>query len=164
MKLEIRKADLEDTLALMEILTAAVAYKQQHHDDSWGSEPFSEREVRGLIKAGSMYVALADDEVAATFALSEDDERIWGPQPPVALHIHRLAVKGSYHGHDVGSKLLEWALGEVKRQGRQFLRLDCDARNKELCTYYEKHGFKQVGEKLLPSERDYYANLYERPV
>jgi len=164
MNISVRKADLADTLAIVDILTAAVQYKLNHNDMSWGSEPFSEREVRGLIKTASIFMAYRGKDLVATFGLDWEDERIWGVQPPVAGYIHRLATKNTVHGLGIGKAVIDWATAEVAKNGRQYLRLDSDARNTKLCAYYEGQGFKLVSKKLIPSHKDYYANLYERNV
>ena len=164
MEISVRKADLSDALPIVKILTDAVQYKTAHDDMSLGSEPFSEREVRGLIKTASTYVVFINDELVATFGLGWEDERIWGTQANSAGYVHRLAVKKNQHGHNIGGQIIEWIGTEVARHGHSYLRLDCDARNPKLCSYYEKHGFKKVGEKLIPSFKDYFANLYEKPL
>lgn len=164
MNISVRKADLQDTLALIDILTDAVSYKLKHDDHSWGSEPYSEREVRGLIKNGDTYAVYDGKELIATFGLHWEDERIWGQQPPDSGYLHRLAVREDKHGQKIGSIIIDWAAAEVAKNNRHYLRLDCDERNSKLCGYYEKLGFQKVGHKLIPSAKDYYANLYERPV
>jgi len=164
MKETFRRAELEDVLDLVKILSAAVDYKQAHDDQSWGSEAYSEREVRGLLKSNETYVLLDGGEIVATFGLTWDDPEIWGEQPPNAGYLHRMAVKSSSHGQGIGQSIIGWVEAEVARRGKQFLRLDCDARNEKLCRYYESQGFRKAGQKLIPSLEDYYANLYEKEV
>jgi GNAT superfamily N-acetyltransferase len=164
MNVAFRKAVLDDTSSLVDILTDAVKYKLKHDDISWGEEPYSEREVRGLIKTGETYAVLSEDLVIGTFGLHWKDERIWGVRPDDAGYIHRLAIRDNLHGHDIGQQIINWAVSEVARQGRNFLRLDTDSRNSGLCKYYEKQGFINVGKVLIPSSKDYFATLYERQI
>jgi ribosomal protein S18 acetylase RimI-like enzyme len=161
MNLKIRKSELNDTLKLADLLTDAVKYKLDHKDSSWGSEAFSEREVRGLIKTGETYSVFSGDDLVATFGLHWEDERIWGQQPPNAGYIHRLAVRQDLHGQGLGKTIIDWVLAEVARHNRQYLRMDCDSANKKLCEYYEGLGFKEAGKKLIEPYKDYYATLYE---
>jgi len=70
-----------------------------------------------------------------------------------------LAVESSVHGQGIGAMVIEWALHQTFLQGRQFLRLDCSARNAGLCRYYERQGFIQVGQRVLQS--GYIAALYQ---
>jgi hypothetical protein len=42
--------------------------------------------------------------------------------------------------------------------------LDCEAKNTDLCSYYEKLGFVQVGTKPVSEYGNYVAALYERLV
>jgi hypothetical protein len=45
--------------------------------------------------------------------------------------------------------MIEWAKKEAKRRNKTFLRLDCAADRPKLCSFYEKHGFRKVGERLI---------------
>jgi ribosomal protein S18 acetylase RimI-like enzyme len=164
MNISIRKAVLEDTNSLISILSAAVQHKLNHQDMSWGTGVFSEREVRGLIKTDATYTVLSDGEVIGTFGLHWQDERVWGDQPPNAGYVHRLAVRDDLHGQDLGLRIIDWAVAEVARNGRQYLRLDCDSSNTKLRDYYEKQGFKEIGKKHIPPHKNYFATLYERQV
>jgi GNAT superfamily N-acetyltransferase len=162
MRIKVTRAAEADIPELVSILTQGVTYKLRHDDHSWGSGVFTEHEVMTQLAKGDTYAARIGNEIVATFELAWEDERMWGPQPPDAGYIHRLAVKDGWHGHDLGGQIIEWSAREIKRRGRQFLRLDSDERNTKLCAYYERNGFKQVGQKLIPDQKDYLANLYER--
>jgi GNAT superfamily N-acetyltransferase len=78
--------------------------------------------------------------------------------------MHRLAVKDGYHGQGLGSQIIDWAKSQVAAQGRQLLRLDCEAANKELCDYYVDLGFTQIGARHIPEYGDYVAALFEQSV
>lgn len=42
--------------------------------------------------------------------------------------------------------VIKWALHQAFLRERQFLRLDCGAKNAGLCSYYERQWFIQVGQ------------------
>ena len=162
MNLQIRKATLDDTFIVGNILTDAVNYKLSLDDSSWGSEPFSERETRGLIKTGETYVVLADNKIIATFGLHDEDREIWGNSDDKAWYIHRLAVAKDLHGKGVGEQIIKWIKQQAQQQNIVYLRLDCAAENSKLCNYYEKLGFKLVGNKKYPTKSTAnIANLYQ---
>lgn len=50
---------------------------------------------------------------------------------------------------------------QVKKRGRPFLRLDCEAGNGRLPRYYEAQGFTYQG---TITDQDYMAALYEKPI
>lgn len=161
-ELNVRKADPEDIPALLSVLNGAFEYKKSLDDPDWGDEPFSSDEVAGMFNSGAMYVAEMDSIPVGAYLLATEDERTWDTQPPVALYLHRLAVANGMHGKSIGSRLLDIAAQEVRNRNRQFLRLDCSVNNPGLSSYYERQGFKKVGERLIPAYKNYTANLYER--
>jgi protein-tyrosine phosphatase len=107
--------------------------------------------------------------VVATVALSWSDPMFWGPRPPDAGYVHRVAVSSAFTALGLGSRILDWAAGRVVDQGRSWLRLDCAADNTSLRAYYEARGFRCVDEIdiHLPSQvspRDPWpAALYQKP-
>ena len=163
MNISVKKATLADTNFLKDILTAAVKYKLDQKDTSWGTEAYSEREVRGLIKTNDTYVVRVNNDIVGTFGLGGEDERIWGKQVSNAGYMHQLAIRDDLHGQKLGQQIIQWMIGEVGRRGCQYLRLDCSSSNTRLCAYYERLGFKQVKQRLI-APYNYTAALYERKV
>jgi hypothetical protein len=83
------------------------------------------------------------------------------PDDNLAGYVHSVAVRSEMHGQHLGGLILLWAIMKTKQAERQFLRLDCLARNGRLRRYYEEQGFIYRGEAV---DRDYTAALYELPV
>jgi ribosomal protein S18 acetylase RimI-like enzyme len=162
MDLSITQALETDIPALVDILTQATAYKVQHDDMAWGTGAYTDKEVLAGMAKHPVYIARLNGEPVGTFKLQSDDDIVWADRTAQAGYIHQLAIKSGFHGQDLGQKLLEWAAVECKRQGKQFLRLDCPDSNQKLCQYYEKQGFVQVGIKSIPGFKDYTAALYEK--
>jgi GNAT superfamily N-acetyltransferase len=163
MQIEITKATNSDVPALVEILTLATHYKLHHNDHSWGARPFTAAEVsRNLAQGGTYKVVTEGGEIVGTFELAWEDE-VWGKQPAAAGYLHRLAVKEGWHHHGLGTQIINWAAVEVKRQNRQLLRLDCDARNAQLRAYYEENGFQLAKIKRVAG-KTYDSALYQRKV
>jgi GNAT superfamily N-acetyltransferase len=73
--------------------------------------------------------------------------RLWADLPAPAAYVHRLAVRRIAAG--LGSRLLDRAVGTAAAEGRQFLRLDCVASNRQLRDYYEAAGFPHRGDALV---------------
>lgn len=163
MQLNIRKAKYEDVDALTAIYTQATNYKVSLGDMSWGKEAYTNEEIKGMIASGCMHAAFIDGELVGALLLQWDDDIVWDSPKPNAGYIHQLAIKDGFHGQDLGVQLIDWATEETRRNGRQFIRLDCIDKNEKLCVYYEKQGFTQVGIKSIPSN-NYTAALYERHI
>ena len=162
--LKIIPATRSDTHLIAAILSEATKHKLAHDDNAWGTEEFTAEEIEEQIAHSSTYLVYLYDELVGTVALQWADEQNWGPQPPDAGYMHRLAVRHGRHGQDIGKAIIEWARKEVTGKNRSFLRLDCDARNKSLCAYYEDQGFIRVSSKQLAHHGEYIAGLYQRSV
>lgn len=166
-KLSFQPASEADIPVITDVLTDATQYKLKHADSSWGTEGWFQHEIQERMDDGNLfYLVKLNDEVVGTASLSWQDERNWGKQPDNAGYLHQLAVKDGYHGQNLGSQIIDRLGAEVLSNGRQFLRLDCNAQNAELCAYYEKLGFEQVGTNTRPDNElgTYQSALYERPV
>lgn len=160
MRLNITKTTETDLPALVEILSDAVQYKIEHKDKSWGDEPYTKKELDGMLTKGGLYTVKYESEIIATFTLQWEDKLVWGEQAHKAGYLHRLAVKNDRHGQEIGVQLIDWAAKHAAKKGKGCLRLDCDAANSRLCGYYEKQGFKQVSTiSLYPGQT---TALYEK--
>ena len=111
------------------------------------------------LEAGHTWLATREGELVATITLQWDDELVWGPRPPEAGYVHRLAVRRGAAG--VGAELLAWAEQETRASGRALLRLDCWSENARLREYYESHGFQHRGDTV---EWDWTVSRYEKQV
>lgn len=128
-----------------------------------GPTPYTEDEVRRLLSIGKTYIAYLDGQPVGIYSLLGKDERIWGDQPIAAIYLHRIALGKSAHGKGIGQLLLDKAIAQARDGGCQFLRLDCDEYNTNLCQHYEKYGFTKVGSKAVHlKDSTYTAALYER--
>jgi ribosomal protein S18 acetylase RimI-like enzyme len=166
-KLEFSTAQQSDIPAITGVLTDATQYKLEQGDTSWGDEGWFHHEIQERMDDGStFYLVKQGDEMIGTVSLSWQDERNWGDRPNDAGYMHQLAVKDGHHGNDLGGRIMDWLAKEAKKENRQFLRLDCDANNEGLCSYYEEHGFVRVGTNSRQDNEmgTYEAALYERPV
>lgn len=163
-KLSVNPAKQEEAPLIADILTEATKYKVELGDQAWGNEGWTAQEVTDYMKESTAYIVKKDGEVIGTVFMQWDDQLNWGEQPPVAGYMHRLAIKDDFRGQGIGQLIIDWCEDQVGKQDRTLLRLDCDARNAELCGYYESLGFKKVGQNEVLEYGDYVAALYERPV
>src|SRR5207245_1224968 len=78
---------------------------------------------------------------------------------PKRSYVHKLAIKRSYGGKRLGLRMLQWAEGKARKEGKRYLRLDCLASNKTIRNYYEKAGFVHVRDTEAAG---WTASLYQK--
>lgn len=88
----------------------------------------------------------------------------WPDRTDEALYVLRLAAtrQARAEGLDLGAALLEYAADLVAERGWSRLRLDCPRDNPALHAYYERRGFRKVGEVAAPHRRS--GALFERRI
>ena len=160
-ELSFSPASSEDTPILLDILTDATHQKLNRGDMSWGPSGWTEEEVRDVMTESTVYLVRQNDQIIGTVSLQWDDEEVWGPQPPVAGYLHRLAIKDEFRGQGLGEQIVDWSAARAAENGRSSLRLDCEESNEDLCNYYKGLGFTKVGSQIL--NEFYTAALFERP-
>jgi len=144
----------DDLDRLCELLFQAVEWLASQGVDQWhdmvtptGVTDRARRRYAQAIAAGTCYVIRSDGEIIGTFILDTyADPEFWTePTAPFdALYVHRMIVARDAGGSNLGARMLDWAIKEARRQGRQFLRLDAWSTNERLHRYYRDRGFEQV--------------------
>jgi ribosomal protein S18 acetylase RimI-like enzyme len=160
----VRKAVAADAPTLTQIRNDAVAYKLGQGDFAWGKNGWTEAVTLASLNLADVYVIELDGLAVAMMSLSWQDEEFWGPQEPNAGYVHGLSVCDGFHGLGIGKFAIDWCANQMRAQGRDYLRLDCDVKNAKLCAYYESLGFTRVATKPMTELGDYVASLYEKPL
>jgi GNAT superfamily N-acetyltransferase len=125
------------------LLTEASAWLAEQGVEQW-PHPFPDRIVRAFVDRQDTYLAWLDGGAIGSLAVYWADPTFWGDQPPDAGYVHRLVITRAAGGRGHGARLLDWAADHVRSRGRQWLRLDCNAENAPLRTFYERLGFRHV--------------------
>ncbi|MEZ4754996.1 MAG: GNAT family N-acetyltransferase [Bdellovibrionota bacterium] len=81
--------------------------------------------------------------IASVFVLPEDDE------VENALFFGRLAVQEAWRGKGVGSAVVKAIISYAKDLNRKLVLLNFQQAHSSLQAYYERFGFKQVGELIV---------------
>jgi len=91
---------------------------------------------------------LADDDIAATFALCESNDGEghlkWNNPKAKALYIDRFGVNVNYLRHGLGGLMLKNAISLAKQKNAEYLRLLVVDINKPAINLYLKNGFRLV--------------------
>ncbi|MDQ5886443.1 MAG: hypothetical protein QG628_840 [Patescibacteria group bacterium] len=161
--IQIRQATTQDISRIKEILDGAVSHKLLRGDSSWGFIQYEGDPLEKSVTNGSAYVATSGDEIVGTFVLVGED-KLWGPQPPEAAYLQRLAVDYHFHRRNIGAQIIGHAGQEGKKFGRTLLRLTCPSGNTKLCAYYEKLGFIRADSKATPPPQLKPTAFFEKQV
>lgn len=159
--IDTKVAQPADLPLVMEILAEAAAWLKEKGIDQWPSPP-NEHWQRRMAEAIQREEVYTFGVVKNRFGIARFTwtDPYW-PDDNLAGYVHSMAVRSDMHGQNVGGLILFWAMMKAKREGKQFLRLDCLASNGRLRQYYEDQGFHFRG---LFTDRDYQAALYEKAV
>ena len=106
--------------------------------------------------AGVLRVAVLDGKVVASVAVWFHDPTDYWPDEGLATYVRDLMVSPGHRHQGLGSYLLGWAEQFSVGEGRNRVRLDCEAANQRLRRYYQEAGYGYV-----ETDVDGYA-LYEK--
>ena len=144
----------EDFQQCIELLKEAAKRLKTQNVDQWSYwlDPPTDK-LQWVLKGisnGEFYKITEKDRIIAMYRLQESDELYWGKQDDEAWYIHSLVVADSHTGQAIGQKILTQLESDALSKNISILRLDCNALNKGLCSYYEKFGFIKVGQVQMP--------------
>jgi GNAT superfamily N-acetyltransferase len=149
-----RRASLEDFDAVHSIMREASVWLGSRGIDQWRwvDSPKGIAFLRRRIETCDVYLALVNDEAAGTLSIQWSDPETWGErgEDGLAAYVHGLAVRRSHAGMGLGAKMLDFAAGAARINGRKLLRLDCMPSNEKLREFYTERGFTCLGEQRSP--------------
>ena len=163
MNIQYRQARLEELPIAYHLLKVAARRLSSMNVDQWQYwlEPpaYKINWLEAGFSNNEYYFILDEKDIIGMYRLSNEDLDYWGEQSVNARYIHSLIVLPSYSGQGIGSQAVAHIESLCTREGIFLLRLDCHAGNHALCAYYERLGFKKVGEVDMPHSLN---NLYEK--
>ena len=166
MELTFRQAEasrIQEVLNLFLATSAELKKKGMTQWSYWADPPDEKIQwVRNGFEKGEFYFVYDEKmEWVGMFRLLETDTIYWDEKglEENVRYIHSLVVKPENSGKGIGAHVLKLLAADLKGQGVQKLRLDCDSSNLRLTRYYEQQGFERVGEKKTPFSVNH---LFER--
>ena len=159
MQLRIRRAEPSDAGSIEAMLREAAQWVDALGVVMWEEGELDRARIDAEVHAGQFVVAKVGGEMAGAVRFQLEDPLFWPDLPPGrSAFVHRLVVRRAFKGCGVSQALLAWAVNHARAEGRDALRLDCDADRLKLRALYEAFGFifhshRQVG--------PYYVSRYE---
>lgn len=158
-RVNIRKATVDDTNVVSDILTEAARWLEQAGMPLWRERELEPPSIAAEIAAGLFFIAESSGEPAGVVRFQLEDAVFWPDVPQgEAAYIHRLAVRRRYAGTGLSTAILRWAVEHTQDLGRRFLRLDCVASRPRLRTVYESFGFRHRDDRQVGA---YFVSRYE---
>ncbi|MEU8223894.1 hypothetical protein [Kribbella sp. NPDC048915] len=157
----IRRAELSDLEAFLDVLSAATARLHSRGISQWPPR-FAESKVVPDIEAGRAYIVCDGYDAVATTILSPiGDPDFWSPDELTdpAYYVSKISTISGYSG--LGSALLDWCGHRAAQLGGKLLRLDAWRTNHDLHNYYLAQGFHHVRTVVLAHRNS--GALFERP-
>jgi len=146
MKITIRQSDITTALNIMKEVSEWLAKKGM---PLWNPSDFENGKFIKTIKEEDLYTAYIDNIPVATMVLQWTDLEFWPNSIEDSGFIHKFCVKREFSGRGIANEFIKWAIDEVRKRKRKFLRLDCAADRPKLCKVYENNGFTSVGRKMI---------------
>ncbi len=113
---------------------------------------FSKPSLQKQIEKGHQFIIAYDGEQAVAFASYSAKEN-----NPAVFKLHKIYILPNQQGKGIGKILLNYIANEI--HPATVLQLNVNRHNKALY-FYEKSGFKIIGEEDIDIGNDFYMNDY----
>lgn len=143
MQIEVKNSLLSDFDTIFKFYDIAVAHQKKVFHKHW--QGFSAELVETDIAENRQYKILVDGVVACVFAVTFNDQLIWGDRDHEAIYIHRIVSHPDFRGQSFVKKIISWAKQYATAHQIKYIRMDTWADNKKLLDYYTSCGFDDVG-------------------
>lgn len=152
----IRKADRHDA-RLISVLGAVTFYEAYFEQDAppdlanYITDSFNVPEIEAqLANQSAEFFILYRNGKAVGYAKLRKDSKADCIEIKNAVELQRIYLLQAVWGAGVGEELLNFCLAEACRQGYESLWLGVWEENRRAIRFYEKQGFREVGEVSFP--------------
>lgn len=162
----IRIATLQDIDNLMSITKACAAYMIAKNIYQWNEFYPSKKAFINDFKRNELYVLEVENKVIGCITISTfmDEEYIpisWLTPNHKNIYIHRLAIHPEEQGKGYAQELMTFAENFAKEHKYKSVRLDTFSQNKRNQTFYERRGYKRLGNIYFPKQSEHPFYCYE---
>lgn len=146
---ECKPADL-DTLVAVSIETFTDTFADQNTPENMAAYLNSAYQPEKLLGEmdnphSKFYFAYAGDEVAGYLKINIEDAQS-EPLGSDRLEVERIYIRSKFKLQGIGRLLIEEAIAKAKARGKQYIWLGVWEYNHNALRFYERMGFKRVGE------------------
>lgn len=112
---------------------------------------YSEDSLRKQMEEGNHFLLALSNAETVGFASYSHGSKVG------VYKVHKLYVHPMLHGHGFGRKLLDRIIKDITPMGAKTLQLNVNRHNRAI-NFYEKYGFKKVGEEDIAIGEGYFMN------
>lgn len=143
MQLQVQNSRAADIDTIFEFYDMAIVHQKKVFNKHW--QGFSRALVEAEVAENRQYKILIDGAVACVFAVTFNDELIWGARDHDSIYIHRIVTHPQFRGYSFVKEIIKWARDFAANNDIRFIRMDTWADNEKLLAYYTSCGFDYVG-------------------
>ena len=147
MQIVVKNSLQSDIDTIFEFYDMAVEHQKKVFNKHW--QGFSRELVTTEIEENRQYKILIDGEVAGVFAVTFNDQLIWGDRDHDSIYIHRIVTHPRFRGFSLVKEIVKWANVYAIEHRIAYIRMDTWADNEKLLEYYTSCGFEYVGVVML---------------
>lgn len=153
--------EIDIAFSILKSTANTLAKKGINQWQYWGNPPQEKIQwvKDGFLNGEFFFIENNIGIILGMVRIQHQDLLYWGEMNDKAIYIHSLVVLEQYANLKIGKRVLLQLETDAKKMHHEYLRLDCDSKNKQLCEYYEKQGFKKIRDKKLPHSTN---NLYQK--
>ncbi|SHI43521.1 GNAT family N-acetyltransferase [Pseudozobellia thermophila] len=162
----IRHAKLSDIPQIMTVVKACTREMIGRDIYQWNDLYPSRQAFENDLERKELFVLEADSEIVGAIVISSlmDEEYKavrWLTQNGANSYIHRLCVHPDHQGRGHAGRMMAFAEQLARGKGLVSVRLDTFSRNKRNQRFYEKRGYKRLGDIFFPKQSGHPFHCYE---
>lgn len=163
----IRLATIQDLREIKSLTEACALALQQRNIFQWNENYPSREKLLMDISRRELYVYEENNTIVGIVVLTSQMDKEYLPirwliNNKNNLYVHRLATFPEVWGSGYGRKLMDFAESFARSNGYSSVRLDTFSQNNRNQKFYEKRGYKKVGDIFFPYKSEYPFYCYER--
>ncbi|WP_346881712.1 GNAT family N-acetyltransferase [uncultured Algibacter sp.] len=153
----IRLATIKDIDNILEVTKACAAFMVKQGIYQWNEFYPNKKAFVNDFERKELYVLELENRIIGCITISTymDKEYIpisWLTSNDKNIYIHRLAVHPDFQGQGFAQQLMQFAETFAKNNNFTSVRLDTFSENKRNTKFYEKRGYKRLGDIFFPKQ------------
>ena len=148
----ISNSNLSDIDRIFELYNSATDYMNSKKGVAWPK--FKRDMIINEIENKLQWKLEIDKQIACIWAITLNDELIWGIDSNPSLYVHRLATNPKFRGNRLAGHVFNWCHKYCIENKLNYIKMDTVGLNKGLINHYSRFGFDFLGTKKLKNTKN----------